>query len=120
MARRIDKRTALRLLRKAVKERGRYHVTPRGGCVYFAVAPIAPIGARITDTPSCIVGVALVLAGNERLTSLLRTHNNQFFHDLPVRGFVSPSAYDIFVEAQRLQDKNMTWGDVVDTVEANA
>lgn len=120
MARRIDRRTALRLLRKAVEERGRDHVTPSGGCIYFEVDDDAPLARRITDTPSCIVGVALTLVGNEALTNLLRTHNNQFFHNLPTSKFVSRSAYNIFVEAQRLQDEHWTWGDVVDTVEASA
>jgi hypothetical protein len=92
----LDKRTALRLLAKVVKEKGEDYRLP-GSCVYFE--------QRNPLKPSCIVGYVFALWGDQEAIERLIANNSWSlgdgrFDDLPL----TAGARKVLIVAQNVQD----------------
>jgi hypothetical protein len=119
----IDRDRALDLLNQAITQRGSDYVYERPDdgltCFYWH---------QEGDTPGCIVGLALHLAGVERET--LRkadtipprgaSHSGTTIASVVARGVLAndgvtltPGAVSLLNQVQARQDDNETWGDAV-------
>lgn len=115
----IDAARAVELLEKAVAERGEQYVYAK---VFDASAPewSVPHGYVCVyvdpadGQPSCMVGLALSLAGVT--TEELLNVNDTSAASLPGERLsveVSPAAATVFENAQQMQDMGATWGNAL-------
>lgn len=108
MTTKINRKLALELLDRAVKEKGEEYIVPH--CVYFADQ----------GSPACIVGHALSYVGVESDNFLGSMGNHEIITDLSADFLgveLTPKAYKVFARAQEIQDgrekENPSWGNAV-------
>lgn len=117
---RLDKRTALRLLAQVVKEHGEDFVYKSVGfsCIYFdgAQDQYGDVFIPNTDRPSCLIAQVAAAWGNQEFIDFLAKHNATGLGGLWDKGlgeFLTPGAYQVLVVAQRQQDDFRPWGEAL-------